>query len=103
MAGTGFAAAHAALYFRRVWLTKSEGTGDARQVRALRGMSGDRFGGETMTMMDRAMGALRATVMEALGLNGKANEIRSRGLRLTSLDEVSGIILHGRSVVRPGA
>ncbi len=48
-----------------------------------------------MTMFDRIGDMLRATgatILEALGLRGKASEIRSRGFSLTSPDEVPGII-----------
>ena len=60
-----------------------------------RGKPGDRFGGDTMTMMDSAMDALRATgatVLEALGLNRRASEVRSAG-GLTSAAEGSDSIM----------
>ena len=50
-----------------------------------------------MTMLDSAMDALRATgatVLEALGLNGKASEVRSsRGL--TFADDADAIMVAG--------
>ena len=55
---------------------------------------GDRFGGETMTMMNTAKDALRATVRRALGLNGKVSEVcRSGGL--TSGDDAAAIMFAG--------
>ena len=50
-----------------------------------------------MTMMDSAMDALRATgatVLEALGLNGKAGEVRSAG-DLTFADDGGAIMVAG--------
>ena len=50
-----------------------------------------------MTMLDSAMDALRATgatVLEALGLNGKASEVRSLG-DLTFADDAVAIMVAG--------
>ena len=61
----------------------------------LRDMPGDRFGGDAMTMFDNVRNALRATgnmLAQALGLNGKANAVRSSG-GLTSAAEGSDSIM----------
>ena len=74
------------LVFRARHRVRAVGMGEARQrcalLHARSAMPGDRFGGEAMNMIDTARDALRATgatVLEALGSNGRVDEVRSPG------------------------
>ena len=58
---------------------------------------GDRFGGDTMTIMDKTRDVLRATgnvLARALGLDGKASAARSSG-GLTIADDADAIMVAG--------
>ncbi len=71
--------------------------GTRKSDRVMLGGPGDRFGGDTMTIMDKTRDMLRATgdvLAQALSLNGKATELFSSG-DLTFADDADAIMVAG--------